>query len=110
MKWILVFLTVGFMLPATVVLADNFRCPNGNIVSSGDSISTVAAKCDPPAATFRRDEPTEIDVSRGDNKIGKRIIYVEVQEWTYNKGSTLLHTLIFRNGVLSEVRTGGFVQ
>ncbi len=110
MKWILVFFMVSFLFPAAEVFADNFRCPNGNIVSGGDSISTVAVKCDPPAASFRRDEPMEIDVSRGDNKIGKRIIYIEVQEWTYNKGSTLLHTLIFRNGVLSEVRTGGFVQ
>lgn len=110
MKWILVFFAVVFLFPVAEVLADNFRCPNGNIVSSGDSISTVAAKCDPPAASFRRDEPMGIDVSRENNKIGKRIIYIEVQEWTYNKGSTLLHTLIFRNGVLSEVRTGGFIQ
>lgn len=31
-------------------------------------------------------------------------------EWTYNQGSTLLHSLIFRNGILSEVRTGGFAK
>lgn len=85
--------------------ADNFRCPNGKIVSTGDSISTVAAKCDPPAGIFRREEPMILD---GTSR--PKIIYIEVQEWTYTHGSTLLHTLLFRNGVLTEVRTGGFVQ
>jgi hypothetical protein len=98
------------LLSAMPVFADNFRCPNGSIVSTGDNISTVAAKCDQPAGTFRREEPVETDVSREDGKPGTKIIYIEVQEWTYNQGSTLLHTLIFRNGILSEVRTGGFVR
>ncbi|BCS52055.1 DUF2845 domain-containing protein [Geobacter sp. SVR] len=100
----IVFVAVIFSaLPA---LADNFRCPNGNIVSTGDAISTVAAKCDPPAGTFRREEPVEMD--RRGGRAG--IVYIEVQEWTYDQGSTLLHTLVFRNGMLSEVRTGGFVK
>ncbi len=92
-------------LSAVQAFADNFRCPNGNIVSTGDSISTVAVKCDPPAGTFKREEPMTLD---GTSRT--KIIYIEVQEWTYTEGSTLLHTLIFRNGILSEVRTGGFVQ
>jgi hypothetical protein len=34
---------------------------------------------------------------------------VEVEEWTYNEGpNTLLHFLIFRDGVLVQVRTGTF--
>lgn len=81
-----------------------------NIVSTGDSISTVAVKCDPPAGSFKREEPVVIEVGNAEGKTGAKIIYIEVQEWTYSQGSTLLHTLIFRNGVLSEVRTGGFVQ
>jgi hypothetical protein len=85
--------------------ADNFRCPNGSIVSTGDSISTVAVKCDPPAGVFKREEPVIVDGTPR-----TKVIYIEVQEWTYTQGSTLLHTLLFRNGVLSEVRTGGFVQ
>jgi hypothetical protein len=94
-------------LPA---LADNFRCPNGNIVSTGDSISMVAVKCDPPAGVFKREEPVEAEFNRVDGKTGSKTVYIEVQEWTYTQGSTLLHTLIFRNGILSEVRTGGFVN
>lgn len=106
-----------FALAAAVILfsagqasADNFRCPNGNIVSSGDSISIVAAKCDPPAGSFKREEPVEVETSLANGRTGLKTVYIEVQEWTYTQGSTLLHTLIFRNGVLSEVRTGGFVQ
>lgn len=110
MKRIFVVLAAVISFSSEQAIADNFRCPNGNIVSTGDSISTVTAKCDPPAGSFKREEPLQVEVSRGDSEAGTKIIYIEVQEWTYNQGSTLLHILIFRNGVLSEVRTGGFVQ
>ena len=110
MKWIFVVLTAVIFLSVGQAFADNFRCPNGNIVSTGDSISTVAVKCDPPAGSFKREEPMEIEVGKVENKKGTKIIYIEVQEWVYTQDSTLLHTLIFRNGVLSEVHTGGFVQ
>ncbi|MSN24694.1 MAG: DUF2845 domain-containing protein [Geobacter sp.] len=110
MKLKFAVLATVMLLSSGQVYADNFRCPNGNIVSTGDSIAIVAAKCDPPAGSFKREEPMEIEVSNAEIKSGTKIIYIEVQEWTYNQGSTLLHTLIFRNGVLSEVRTGGFVQ
>ena len=81
MKWIFaVFFFVGFFLDEQAC-ADNFRCPNGNIVSTGDSILTVAAKCDTPAGTFKRAEPMVIEVSRGDSKTGTKIIYIEVEEW-----------------------------
>lgn len=108
MKWIFVVLAAVVEFSSGQAFADNFRCPNDNIVSTGDSISTVAAKCDSPDFTFKRDEPMEIEGSRVDVTTGKKIIYIEVQEWTYNQG--LSHTLIFRNGVLSEVRFGGFAK
>jgi len=110
MKWNVAIIATIFALTVEQARADNFRCPNGNIISTGDSISTVATKCDPPAGMFKREEPMEIEVSRAESKTGTKTIYIEVQEWTYNQGSTLLHTLLFRNGVLTEVRTGGFVQ
>ena len=110
MRMIRVACAVGILLSALPAFADNFRCPNGNIVTTGDSISTVAAKCDPPAGTFKREEPVEADVIGDNGKPRTKIIYIEVQEWTYNQGSTLLHTLIFRNGILSEIRTGSFVH
>jgi len=110
MKQIFTICAVVILCFATSASADNFRCPNGNIVSTGDSISIVAAKCDPPAGIFKRVEPMEIEESKSDRKTRTKTIYIEVQEWTYNQGSTLLHHLTFRNGALSEVRTGGFVQ
>lgn len=110
MKWIITILGAFSLFSAEQVFAENFRCPNGNIVSTGDSISTVAAKCSPPANAFKREEPAVLEVRGGDGKPESRIIYIEVQEWTFNQGSTLLHTLIFRNGILDEVRTGGFVK
>ena len=107
-----IFAICAVIIPLSAVqsFADNFRCPNGNIVSTGDSISTVAAKCDPPAFSYKRQEPMEADISSADGRRSSKVVYVEVQEWAYNQGSTLLHTLIFRNGILAEVRTGGFAR
>lgn len=102
--------TVIILFSAAQAFADNFRCPNGTIVSTGDSISTVAVKCDPPAGMFKREEPVEAEISGVTGRTRTRLVYIEVQEWTYTEGSTLLHTLIFRNGILSEVRTGSFIR
>ena len=100
--------TVVISFSAVQAFADSFRCPNGNIVSTGDGISTAAAKCDPPANVFKREEPIETEVSFNDSTRGMKTIYIEVQEWTYNQG--LSHTLIFRNGIFSEIRFGGFAK
>lgn len=107
MKKLLVFCLAIVLLQAVPVHADNYRCPNGNIVSTGDSIAIVAIKCDPPFYTTKRQEPIQVTV---DGRHSSRIAYIEVEEWVYNQGSTLLHTLLFRNGVLSEVITGGFAK
>lgn len=101
---------VIILFSAVAAFADNFRCPNGNIVSTGDSISTVAARCDPPDGTFKREEPVESEFGSVYGRSRTKIVYIEVQEWLYSRGSTLLHTLIFRNGILTEVRTGGFAR
>jgi len=95
--------TVAFycLLAASAAYADNFRCPNGSIVSTGDSISVVATKCDTATFVTRREEPME-------NNRGKTV-YLEAQEWTYNEGpDRLLHILIFRNGILDSVQSGGY--
>ena len=94
-------LAVVLVFCAQVARADNFRCPNGSIISSGDSISEVMVKCDPPTNKIKRTDSE-------DNYSG-RVRYVEVEEWTYNQGpNTLVHYLTFRNGILIEVRTGTF--
>ncbi|CAH2030134.1 DUF2845 domain-containing protein [Trichlorobacter ammonificans] len=86
---------------AGVAAADNFRCPNGAIVSTGDTQSIVAIKCDPPTAK----------VSRMESEAGRRgaTILMTVEEWTYNEGpDRLVHILVFRNGILTQVQTGGY--
>jgi len=81
----LLILTV-FALP---VLADDFRCPNGNLVSIGQSISEVKIKCDPPSSKVR---------------LSRHSI-----EWTYNQGQhKFVHYLVFNNGILTEIRSGSF--
>ena len=86
---------------ASGAFAGDFRCPNGSIVSTGDSISEVMVKCDPPTNKIKRTDSEE--TVRG------RVRYVEVEEWTYNEGPhTLVHYLTFRNGILIEVKTGTF--
>ena len=79
-----------------------FRCPNGSLVDTGDSIAIVSTKCDPPASVSRRSEAVETETGR--------IKYVEIQEWVYTAGSTLSHILMFRNGILESISTGGFVR
>lgn len=100
MKPILMLASV-FVAVASNAFAGDFRCPNGSIVSTGDSISEVMVKCDPPTNRIKRTDSEE--TFRG------RVRYIEVEEWTYNEGPhTLVHYLTFRNGVLTEIKTGTF--
>lgn len=95
-------LILGLVLGlASVAAADNFRCPNGEIVSTGDRLSIVAMKCDPPTYKNNRTE------SEGGHR-GATIL-VSVEEWTYNEGpNRLVHILTFKNGILDSVQTAGF--
>ncbi len=100
MKQILVIASVVIFLAADVFV-DNFRCPKGSIVTTGDSISEVMVTCDPPTNKVKRIDSE--DTFRG------RVRYIEVEEWTYNQGqNTLVHYLTFRNGILAEIKTGTF--
>jgi hypothetical protein len=81
--------------------ADIYRCPNGALVSTGDSIAVVAIKCDPPSYKTSRVE--------GELANKRTAVPVSVEEWTYNEGSNrLIHILTFRNGVLTQVQSGGY--
>jgi hypothetical protein len=94
-------LAIVLTFSASESCADNFRCPNGSIVSSGDSLSEVMVKCDPPTNKIKRTD--------SDETVRGRVRYIEVEEWTYNEGlHTLVHYLTFRNGVLTEIKTGSF--
>lgn len=101
MKQTLTAVAITLFLTVAHAKADAaFRCPNGNLVDTGDSLAVVSVKCDPPASVSKRSEPVETE--RG------KIKYDEIQEWVYTADSSLIHILTFRNGVLESVSTGGF--
>lgn len=95
---LLLLLLLGLVCDAG---ADNFRCPNGAIVSTGDTMAQVYVECDPPSFKNVRTE----------SEAGYRgaTILITVEEWTYNEGPhRLMHMLTFRNGVLDRVQTLGY--
>lgn len=95
----LILMLAGGLTFGTEASADTFRCPNGEFVAKGDVIGEVAVKCDKPTTTSRREEPQE--TAQG------KVQYIVVEEWTYNLGpSDFIYTLVFRNGVLAEIRSG----
>ena len=100
MKRLFFTLLLVTLLKSTA-MADNFRCPNGAIVSTGDTMSEVYIKCDPPS--FKN--------TRTESEAGYRgaTILINIEEWTYNEGPhRLVHMLTFRNGILSSVQSLGY--
>lgn len=78
---------------------ETFRCPNGAIVSEGDKLAEVRIKCDPPTYLDKRYEPAG---RHGDSA-------VEVQDWTYDRGTTeFVYYLTFTNGYLTKIVSGGY--
>jgi hypothetical protein len=81
-------------------IADSFRCPNGDIASTGDRIGEVAIKCGNPTYKSHR-------IIEGGSYKG--FTTIEIEEWTYNMGPRdFVYTLIFRNGILSSVESGDY--
>lgn len=96
-----VLLIAFIVISAAEAFADNFRCPNGAIVSTGDRIAEIYVKCDPPS--FRE--------TRTESESGHRgaTILINVEEWTYNEGPhRLMHLLVFHNGILNQIHSLGF--
>ncbi len=75
------------------------------VVTIADTKSDVIAKCgEPPWKDTRQEELKE----RLDNGL-ERNLFVTVEEWTYNLGpNRFMRILTFRNGKLTDVRTGGY--
>ncbi len=101
-----VLLTVLCSLYAADVYG--LRCADG-LVDVGDQKIEVLRKCGKPEIVDRWDEEQGL-LGSTTNRIGegKTIrAYVNVEQWTYNFGSTrFMYILTFRNGVLSEIKTG----
>jgi hypothetical protein len=96
------------LLALTVVCASNralaLTCPDG-IVSLGDTIAQVHIKCGDPTIWDQRIEETNHRDDEGQWYHSSKTI----DEWTYDFGSNrLIQTLIFKNGDLIKVTTGGY--
>lgn len=98
------------------VLADSScRCGN-RLVSVGDTISEVLAKCGPPTwVEERKEERLERIYNDSYYKNGtlREPIYTNVQvnieEWFYNFGSNrFMQVFTFENGKLVEITTGNY--
>jgi uncharacterized protein DUF2845 len=75
------------------------------IVSIGDSKSDVLAKCGEPAGKDSREEAQSELPGAGT----MRRTYVTIEEWTYNFGpNRFVRIFTFRNGIVTDIRTGGY--
>jgi len=75
------------------------------IVSIGESTSEVAAKWGEP--TWKNTRQEELKEKLSDGKV--RTISITIDEWTYNLGpDRFMRILEFRNGKLTDIRTGSY--
>ena len=75
------------------------------IISAGDSAADVMAKCGEPAWKDKREEVLRERLD--DNTVRK--VSVIVEDWTYNFGpNQFTRIFTFRNGKVTDVRTGGY--
>jgi hypothetical protein len=79
---------------------NQFRCPDGSLILINDRISEVRRKCGPPTVADQRQ----------DRRLwGYGWETLEIEEWTYNFGSTsfMIH-LTFENGRLTRIESGEY--
>jgi hypothetical protein len=75
------------------------------VVKVGDTQGEVVNRCGEPAS---KESSQEEDVVSRDSQL-KRSVYVNVEKWTYNLGPhSFIRILTFRNGKLSEIKSGGY--
>jgi hypothetical protein len=75
------------------------------IISTGDTKGEVLAKCGEPFYRNSHDE----ELREQFDEIHSRKIVVTVEEWTYNFGpQRFLRIITFRNGMVVDIRTGGY--
>jgi hypothetical protein len=75
------------------------------IISTGDTKGDVLAKCGEPFYRTSHDE----ELREQFDEIHSRRVVVTVEEWTYNFGpQRFLRIITFRNGLVVDIRTGGY--
>lgn len=88
----------------SAVASDNLRCGN-RLVSLGDNKAEVLIKCGAPAW---KDAWSDQEIDNV-NTVNALRISVERERWVYNFGhNTFLRFLVFENGRLAKITTGGY--
>jgi hypothetical protein len=84
--------------------AEQREC-GGRVISVGDVKSEVLAKCGEPAVKDSRQE--ELREKSGEDR--EHRVFVTIEEWTYDFGpNRFMRIITFRNGTVSDIRTGGY--
>ncbi|NPC72167.1 DUF2845 domain-containing protein [Corallococcus sp. AB004] len=108
-------LVVACIALPSLAHAASLRCGN-KLVSEGASQTDAVAKCGQPVSTETKRERVT-NKSREGRRDGSRrgdsstevSTSSSVEEWTYNFGpNRLLQVAIFRDGLLVDVRSGGY--
>jgi hypothetical protein len=112
MRALLATLVLSFLVSPVTGDAATLRCGT-ELASEGASKADVLLKCGEPLAKETRTEAVEDKVKqKGQDTTTtttERTVYKTIEEWTYNFGPRrLMQVVVFENGKLVEVRSGGY--
>ncbi|MEO8856115.1 MAG: DUF2845 domain-containing protein [Burkholderiaceae bacterium] len=106
-------LAAALLLPASAG-AQSFRCANKDLVSVGDSRTTVLLRCGEPVlkdSFCKAIDPSEVARLRAGAPARRVPACDAVEEWTYNPGyGQFWTTLQFENGSLRSIKYGDWVK
>lgn len=84
----------------------SLRC-EGGIVSRGDTLGEVTAKCGQPASALQRVEKRYDERGRGSRD--RTVTEVTIDDWTFNFGpDRFQYQLIFENGRVTTIESLGY--
>jgi hypothetical protein len=87
---------------------DELRC-GSRLVSTGMRTGEVLAVCGEPTSTRSWQEGYETGNIGQRKETSRAVITVNYEEWTYNFGhSRFMQFLLFKNGVLDSIKSGGY--
>jgi len=102
--------SLSLLLPGSADAA-TLRCGN-QLVADGASRSDVLLKCGEPMAKESRSEAVSDKLKqRGEDTTTttEKTVIKTIDEWTYNFGpNRLIQVVVFENGKLVDVRSGGY--
>ncbi|MDY6986560.1 MAG: DUF2845 domain-containing protein [Thermodesulfobacteriota bacterium] len=101
-----IIITLFFILPATAISDDSWRC-RSKVVHVGDDMATVLSKCGEPLTRTYSGSRT----SWGTHRVGRttygKAHSVPIESWTYRtRRGSFPRILTFRGGMLYNIRLG----